>query len=368
MTARALAATCWLAPDRGGGNRCPRSEVGPVRGGRPHTRRGHPRAAPSPEPIPRERRQLREPSFVSGSTTVSLRGPGVGIGEERFRQISDPDSAARVALISDLGRTACDLSTRRLWRHQPAEAAHLPRLPHIRLSRLPEGLQRTVGHGLQRPALPAGRRAARRAPAAARHPQLPRHRCDAARTGLLRHPRDDPGLGVPLRAARHCAAPREASGPRLVPGRDRRAGGRALVLSRARPRPRGRPPGRQAQRAPRPGRRAVLPAAPGGRGRAHAAAQSRRTSIRRTGGRSAGSSGGRSGTDAARTGTTAPSTATGRCSSAPTPCGASEVSSPPRAFARRSMRAGTPSALASDAATLSRWPSSDGSSSHAGGH
>ena len=95
---------------------------------------------------------------------------------------------------------------------------------------------------------------------------------------------------------------------------------------------------------------------------------SRPMPIRPTAERSAGSSGRRSGTDAARTGTPAPSTATGRCRSAPTPCWASEDSRPPRAFARRSMRAGTPSALASDEATLSPWPSSASSSSHAGGH
>ena len=46
----------------------------------------------------------------------------------------------------------------------------------------------------------------------------------------------------------------------------------------------------------------------------------------------------------------------------------SGVSRPPRASARRSMSSGTTSALASDAANLSPWPSSDGSSSHAGGH
>ena len=59
---------------------------------------------------------------------------------------------------------------------------------------------------------------------------------------------------------------------RRVPGRGRRAGRRALVRSRPRHRPGGRLPGRQAQRAPRHGRRAALPAATGGRGRAHAAA------------------------------------------------------------------------------------------------
>ena len=51
------------------------------------------------------------------------------------------------------------------------------------------------------------------------------------------------------------------------------AGRRALVLSRPRHRPRGRPPGLHAQRAPRQARRAALPAAPGGRGRAQAAAR-----------------------------------------------------------------------------------------------
>ena len=66
---------------------------------------------------------------------------------------------------------------------------------------------------------------------------------------------------------------RGRAGRALVPGQDRRAGRRALVLSRPRHRPRGRPPGRQAQRAPRHGRRAAHPAAPGGRGRAHAAAR-----------------------------------------------------------------------------------------------
>ena len=77
---------------------------------------------------------------------------------------------------------------------------------------------------------------------------------------------------APRVTARRRAKRRGRAVTRLVPGRDRRAGGRALVRSRPRPRPRGRPPGRQAQRAPRHARRAALPAAPRGRGRAHAAA------------------------------------------------------------------------------------------------
>ena len=50
------------------------------------------------------------------------------------------------------------------------------------------------------------------------------------------------------------------------------------------------------------------------------------------------------------------------------PCWASEDSSPPPASVQRSMSAGTPSASVNDGVRRSRWPSSDGSSSHAGGH
>ena len=80
----------------------------------------------------------------------------------------------------------------------------------------------------------------------------------------------------PLRPAARGPAASDAARPGrrlLVSGRDLRAGRRALVRSRPRPRPRWRPPGLHAQRAPRHGRRAALPAAPGGRGRAQAAAR-----------------------------------------------------------------------------------------------
>ena len=127
-------------------------------------------------------------------------------------------------------------------------------------------------------------------------------------------------------------------------------------------------PGLHAQRAPRSARRPALPAAPGGRGPAQAAA-------RHDGPAAAGPQSDprdpgerRCGTDAASTCTTSPRKATGPASSAMTPGWASGVSRPPPGSVPRSMSSGRTSAFANDRADPFLWSTSDSFSSRAGDH
>ena len=69
--------------------------------------------------------------------------------ETGFRQIADHGASVSVVLTTDLERTACDLSPLWLRRDQPAAAAYRTRLPHRRVSRLPESLERPDGHSVQ---------------------------------------------------------------------------------------------------------------------------------------------------------------------------------------------------------------------------
>ena len=66
-----------------------------------------------------------------------------------FRQISDHGASVSVVLTTDLERTACDLSSLWLRSDQPAAAAYRTRLLHLRVSRLPESLERPDGHSVQ---------------------------------------------------------------------------------------------------------------------------------------------------------------------------------------------------------------------------
>ena len=160
-----------------------------------------------------------------------------------------------------------------------AQAPHGARLPQVQLSLLSTALQRTNRHPVQRSPVPDGYRAARRALASALQAQLPRRGRTAPRQRLRGHPRDDPELRVPLRAAPGAPAPGQAARPRrglLVHRRDLHEGRGPLVLPLSGHRPRWRPSGLHAQRAPRQARRAALPAAAGRGGRHQAAARHHR--------------------------------------------------------------------------------------------
>lgn len=114
-----------------------------------------------------------------------------------------------------------------------AKAADGARIPKVRVRRLPSPLHRTDRHAVQRSAVPDRYRAARRALAAALQARPAGCVGTPAPAWLHHQPRDDPRLGVPLRAAdqrRSSDAPPWSSWSVLVSGRDVREGRRPLVL------------------------------------------------------------------------------------------------------------------------------------------
>ena len=126
--------------------------------------------------------------------------------------------------------------------HDEAEGAHRARRPAVLLPGLSAAVPRADRHPVHRSPGPDRQRAARRALASPRYARRPGRRRAAPPARRRGPPRADPRLGGPRRPAARGSAAREAARPRrprLVPGRDRRARRRALVLSLPRPRPRG---------------------------------------------------------------------------------------------------------------------------------
>ena len=242
--------------------------------------------------------------------------------------------------------------------HDEAEGAHRARLPAVPLPGLSAAVPRADRPPVHRSPGPDRQRAARRALASPREARL------------RGQPRADPRLGGPRRPAARGSAAREAGAATPAapdpwtrptctsPG----AGALALAPSTARG-------GSSPPCAARPGTR-MLPGAscgawstwPSARRRA-----SRRRPLRPTGGRSAGSWGARCDTDAINPCPTASSRTTGPSRSALARCAASGDSRLLCGAVPRSLRADRTAASVNDGVRRSRWPSSDGSSSRAGG-
>ena len=147
--------------------------------------------------------------------------------------------------------------------------------PEVQLPGMRPSLPRADRPAVQRSPGPDGYRPARRVGASPVHAPLPRRRRALAPARRRSHARDDPELGVPLRAALGGPAPGQAPRPRrgrLVHRRDLREGRGPLVLPGSGHRSRWGTPRFEAEGAARHACRPALPAAPGGRGRAQARA------------------------------------------------------------------------------------------------